>query len=50
MTAINFMTYMQIKLNYSHAFLQSEAADYFVKSDTKDERRKKVRREMKEER
>jgi hypothetical protein len=41
MLAIIFMTYKQIKLNHSHAFLQSIAADYFVKSEMKDVRRKK---------
>ncbi|MGB5893108.1 MAG: hypothetical protein WBG58_02950 [Ignavibacteriaceae bacterium] len=44
MTAIIFMTYKQIKLNHSHAFLQSAETDYFVERETKDEKRKKVRR------
>ena len=39
MFAIIFMTYKQMKLNHSYSFLQSDAADYFEKKETKDEKR-----------
>jgi hypothetical protein len=38
---IIFMTYKLIKINHSYAFPQSAAADYFVKRETKDEKREK---------